>query len=116
MIHSKSSSGFTFIEALLAVAIFGLVMTPLFITQGITLSGVARASRHMHRMFFAHNFLYDARRAVAEDAKDLALEKRVDGLPTQLKYSLGPVDKKSSLKNEHGLHREQIVLTWEEPV
>ncbi len=114
MIHSKNRPGFSLIEVLITIAMIAIILTPLFILQGSVLQSVAYVSKRIQRIFFAKQFLYEARKQMPEDAHQYNLEKKIEDPETQLKYELGPVDKKSSLHELKGMHIEKVMMKWQE--
>lgn len=70
MMNFKNNDGFTLTEVLLAVAIIGLVLTPIFITQSTLLQSVSRISRRMARVFFAKQFLIESTSVMQLKQKD----------------------------------------------
>lgn len=59
MIHRTShpKKGFTLLEVLIAIALIGIVVTPLFITQGNILQSTLRASHRLTNFFTMSLFL-----------------------------------------------------------
>jgi len=104
--------GFTLLETLFAAVIIALVMGPLFFMQGEMLQRVARVSRHMQRIFFMQDFLFDVHKQPKKDTNQLTLEKQLDNPPTVLRYQLNPVDTKSALHAIKGLHSERVTAVW----
>ncbi len=119
MIHSKNShgvGGFTLIEALMAITILALIITPLFILQGSILRNVTYFSQRLRRVFLAKNFLFEMRieaeKQQAEQA--FALEKKIDEPLTQLAYKREKLSKKSALSSLEDLYVERVTATWEQ--
>jgi type II secretion system protein I len=94
---NKFRSGFTLIEVLLAMAIIGLVLTPVFTGQSAISASVARARRAFGAILAAKNFLIDTEFNLAPDARTFATSKKSDE-GTILKYELKPLPDSSSLK------------------
>ncbi|MDP3889132.1 MAG: prepilin-type N-terminal cleavage/methylation domain-containing protein [bacterium] len=110
MIHSKNSSGFLLIEVLISIAIIGILVTPLFILQGTVFQQVSQMSQRLHRLFFAEHFLIETRRSVQDDVRQFTLEKKEENPATVLNYTVGPLEKKSSLATIPGLLLERVVI------
>ncbi len=106
--HCKSEAGFTLIEAMIAVAIIGIILVPMFLLQGTILQEVGRRSHELRRMFFARQFFFEARQKQSETAIEYALEKKEKNPPTLLNYTLGSIPKNSSLKDTYNLYIERV--------
>lgn len=108
--HFKNKSGFTLIEAMLAVAIMGIILTPLFLLEGTVFQGVSRFAQIFRRYMFAKEYLYEMRREQKEDATSLTLERNTKDIQpaTILRYTLGPVASQSSLKDFKRLYKETV--------
>ncbi len=109
--HCKSEAGFTLIEAMIAVAIIGIILVPMFLLQGTILQEVGRRSHELRRMFFARQFFSEARQKQSENAIEYALEKKEENPPTLLAYTLGSIPKNSSLKDTYNLYIERVTAT-----
>lgn len=111
MIDLRNKSGFTLIEAMLAIALIGIVMTPILITQGSVVQAVSRISMRLQRIFFAQNFFIEAQ-AEADDERKFALDRKVDFPVTRLAFERKPVDGKSSLSKINNLIMDRIEASW----
>jgi prepilin-type N-terminal cleavage/methylation domain-containing protein len=109
----NQNTGFTLIEAMLAIAIIAIVMTPLMITQGTVVQAVANISLRLQRIFFAQNF-YTESQAQADDQKKFALDKKVESPSTQLAFERKPVDSKSALAKINNLVVDRMQASWSE--
>lgn len=111
--HFKNNNGFTLIETLLTVAIMGMLLTPLFISQGTILFSVRTLSDEYARISAAKNFLIASRLSSSEDKK--VAPKSDEELKATLKYSLeklsGDLEKKFN-----GLKREKVVIEWQDGI
>jgi len=113
MMISKSSKGFTLIETILAIAVMGLVLSPLFITQGTLVQSVARMSRRLGRIFYAKNFMLTARRSTQSDSGQRTVEKKIEDPETTLVYQTKKIGSNSTLES-HDLFLETVALRWQE--
>lgn len=113
MIVFKNSSGFTLIEAMMAIALIAIVMTPLIISEGTIVQSVAKVSARLQRIFAAENFFMDAR-VDAEDKVPFALDKKVDFPGTKLSFERKQIDSKSSLAKIKNLVVDRIEASWDE--
>lgn len=114
MTHFKNHSAFTLIEAMFAIAITAIVLTPLFILQGIVLQQISRASYKVERIFLAQQFMYEAKRAMPLDTREFTLEKKIDNPPTFLKYEIRPISPQSSLAQINDLYIEYVTILWKD--
>lgn len=115
MIRFKNNRyGFSFIEAILAIAIVGLVLTPLFLLQGNVIRRVGQWSRYMQRIYKAKNFFIESQRAISPDTRQVMLEKKIDDPEAVLKYKIRKVASKSSLRKFKNILVEQVALEWEQ--
>lgn len=117
MIRFKNNvGGFTLIEAMLAVAIVALVMTPLFILQNRVFLGVTHAGHTTARFIAARNFLIEtAEKNLKKDVPEFTLEKKIEDPLTFLKYEIKPVTKESAIgKKFNNVHKESVTFTWQD--
>jgi prepilin-type N-terminal cleavage/methylation domain-containing protein len=113
MVHSKNTNGFTMMESIFAVAIIAVVLTPIFILQGNTLRNVATIANYMQRLFFAADFLQQARQTQAPIVRQFMLEKKENNPQTILKYELSSTQN-PALKDIPGILQEKVTITWQE--
>lgn len=109
----NNKPAFTLAEVLVALAIFAMLATPLFIAQGVILRGVANSSWLVQRIFFAEKFLTDSNAEDTENNK-LTLEKKIQSPDTNMHYSRSPVGSKSQLHEYEGLLVEKVEVNWVE--
>ena len=115
MIHFKShKDGFTLIEVIMALAITGLVITPIFILHGTILQRVNRGSIAFDMFLYVKALLVEARQKQNPDAQEFTLEKSIAEFNTTTKYVLSKIDQKSSLASLVGLHQELVTINWVE--
>jgi prepilin-type N-terminal cleavage/methylation domain-containing protein len=113
--HFKNHSGFTLIETVMALAITGLVLTPIFILYGAILQRVNRASIAFDMIIHSKALLVEARQKQDPDAQDFTLEKTVGEFDAPCRYTLDKsVDQKSPFASLPGLHRESVTIDWTE--
>ncbi len=106
--HFKNKQGFSLIEAMLAVTIVALVLTPMFVLENSIFSGVGRMAETFHRALFAQNFLYDAQRNEPTGSTNYTVERKEDKPLTMVRYTLSPVAKGSSLVSVKHLFKQQV--------
>jgi prepilin-type N-terminal cleavage/methylation domain-containing protein len=122
--RTDCKSGFTLIEVLLALAIIGLVLTPIFVNQSLISRTASRASRLLTRLFTAKRILVENEFALAPDAQEMKSEKKMGAPPTVFTYELRRIPENSSLKkfknvwietvswpDERGKKRKQQLVT-----
>ena len=114
MIHSKNhKNGFTLIEVILALAITGVALTPMFMIHEMIMNRVNRSSNLFEYMLLCKNFLLNARQKQEPDAQTFSLEKAEIDFDATVTYSLEKgVDQKSSLASLSGLHKEMVTVSW----
>ena len=66
--HLQNRNGFSLIEVLLALALIGLIITPMMLQQGTVLDNVYRISRRLEYIYAAEHFWYEAHAKMAEHA------------------------------------------------
>ncbi len=111
MMYSKSNEGFSLIEAVIAVAIIGMVLTPMFVLETNVFNSVARNAERFHRLIFAKDFLYMAQREEPIASKDYKLERKENNPLSMVRYALAPVAKNSSLSRVKRLFKQQVVAS-----
>lgn len=117
MMNFKNNDGFTLTEVLLAVAIIGLVLTPIFITQSTLLQSVSRISRRMARVFFAKQFLIESTSVMQLKQKDkedpsITIEK-VDDPETVVMYKVQKLPKNSVFSQFPDLYLKSTTAKWQ---
>lgn len=114
MIPSKNhKNGFTLIEVILALAITGVVLTPIFMLHEMVMNRVNRSSKLFECMLLCKNLLFTARQKQEADAQTFSLEKAEIDFDATVAYSLEKgVDQKSSLASLSGLHKEVVTVSW----
>lgn len=109
MMSTKNEQGFSLIESMVAIAMIGLVLTPMFSLQTTVFSSVIRVADRIHRMIQAQAFVFTASREQPPHIRDFKLEKKEEKPKSTLRYSFGSVDKKSSLSKLKNIYRQEVV-------
>ena len=104
----------TLIEVLLAVAIIGLSLAPLFILQDKVSFGVTKYSHHIDLLLRARQFFIESSQQVAKNTTLLVLEKKIKRPPAVLTYEMKPIADDSPLKKFKHLYIEQVSMAWDE--
>lgn len=99
-------SGQTLIENMLAMAILGIVLTPMFGLQTLVTRSVVERVDHLRRLLEAEQFLATTSRAQPEDAKQATVQEK------GFTYELRPIADTSALKGLSDIYREQVTTTW----
>ena len=106
--HFKNKQGFSLIEAMLAIAIIGLVLTPMLIMENNVFNGVVRMAERFHRALFAQNFLYVGQREEPVESRSYTIERKEDKPLTMIRYRLSPIAKKSTLSSIKHLFKQEV--------
>lgn len=110
----QNRKGFTLVEVMLAIAIIGMLLTPMLFLEQLILGQSWRVSSRFHRFSLAQKFLYDAREKQPIGATQFSLETRENDPPVTLVYRIESVEKTSSLSSVAGLYNERVTLSWRE--
>lgn len=108
----KNKAAFTLIEVLLALAIIGLVLTPIFLTQSNVLRRSSYASHLLARIFAAKKMLVENEFALAPDAQEFSQEKKIIKPATTFTYSLKKIPETSALKKFKNVLLESVTIQW----
>jgi prepilin-type N-terminal cleavage/methylation domain-containing protein len=112
MIRIKNKqAGFTLIEAMMAVAIVALVLTPLFMLETNVFTGVVRLAEQFQRSLFARTFLYRAQQQESPAATEYSASTKEERPLTAITYTLKPLDPQSKLAGIAHLYRQEVVAT-----
>ncbi len=106
------NKGFTLIEVLLAVAIIGLVLTPIFSIQLNVMRSNSKASQALARIFLGKQFLVENEFSLKADEQEKRIEKKIDRPPTTLIYQLSKIPENSSLKKFKNVLLESVTMQW----
>jgi prepilin-type N-terminal cleavage/methylation domain-containing protein len=104
--------GFTLIEVLLAMAIIGLILTPIFAIQLGVMRSNARASETLQRIFFGKQFLVDNEFQLKPEEQEKRIEKKLEKPPTTLIYELKKIPENSALKKFKDVLIESVIMQW----
>jgi len=108
-------NGFTLIEVLIAVAMVGLLLSPLFITQESIFLSVAKGAQSFGRIIKAKNFYWSAKqKADKQEKPGFTLDKKLDDPIMMLKYEVTSQSQKSSLKDFKDVYKERVKITWQD--
>jgi type II secretory pathway pseudopilin PulG len=110
--HSKNRNGFIMTEAIIAVAIVGLMLVPLIAVQMRVRSSVGRFSDRYDRTLQMNTFLEEMQRTRDPEATEFVFEKKIPYLETNLMYEFKPVPEASALSKLPSLFLEKVTATW----
>lgn len=111
--HFKNNDGFTLIETLMTVAIMGMLLAPLMISEGSIISYVSTMSQEYARMLAAKSFLVGSRLSSSDDKK--VAPKSDEDLKATLTYSLEKLSGDWEKKFK-GLKREKVTIEWQDGI
>jgi type II secretory pathway pseudopilin PulG len=116
MIHSKSHKyAFTLIEALFAMTIAGIVLSPIFIMFGTISNRVNRAAREFDILLLGKNMFFEGRQKQDAHAQEFSLESKDKDFDVDLRYSLEKSEGQQSIFAQlPGLHKEMVTISWQE--
>lgn len=111
MIVFKNRSGFTLVEVMIAIAIIGMVLTPIFAFQLQIVRRVNSSFDRSRRLIFAQNMLVEMheQRLIGKDVT--TQQKQESGPATKLNYELKTATNHPQLKKLPNLYVERIVIT-----
>lgn len=114
MIHFKNKlSGFTLIEVLLALAIIGIVLTPIFLIQQVVLRRSSSDARFFSRIIYAKDFLVDQQFENMQEAQEIgATEKKITNPPTTLIFSSKKIPENSALSKFKNVMLDSVTMQW----
>jgi len=107
--------GFTLIEVLIAVAMVGLLLSPLFITQETVFLNVVKGARTFERILTAKNFYWLSKQKYENQEKiEFKREKKITDPAMMLQYSVTSQSQKSALKDFKDVYNERVNITWQD--
>jgi len=112
MMVFKNNAGFTLIEVILAIAIVALGMMPILILQNEVLTRVNRVGNRLQRIFFAQQFMAEAREKREPGTREFYLERQEEFPATKLLYRVEPADVEPQFEGLSGLYSERVIMTW----
>ncbi|CAN5167654.1 hypothetical protein BH09DEP1_BH09DEP1_1980 [soil metagenome] len=110
----KSNSGFTLIEVLLALAIIGIVLTPIFVVQSIVLRRTSSGAQLFSRIIHAKDLLVDQQFENIQQAQPSSVERKITNPPTALAFSSKKLPENSALKKFKNVTLDSITMQWTE--
>ena len=111
--HFKNRSGFTLIEVLIAVAIIGVAIMPIYNIQTTLLARVSKYTGAFVRTLYAKSFLNESQLSL-QAGKELEKEKKVPGPSMKLIFERGAVPSGSSVKKFKNIVLDRVTVEWQE--
>ncbi len=109
--HFKSKPGATLIEAMIAVAIMGIILAPIFLLESSVFNAVGRGAEKFQRIIRSKQFLFTASKEQKPEVTEFKLEKKEENPVSVMRYTYAPVDKKSSLAKLNGMYRQEVITS-----
>ena len=108
---NKHNPGFTLIEAMIAIAIIGMTLTPMFILDTNVYSTITTVTQRFHCLIFAKNFVFEAEQKQPPQSVNYSVEKKEERPLTMVRYTLKSVSEQSSLAKIKQLYRQEVVAS-----
>lgn len=113
MIHSNAKDSFSLIEVMFALAIFAIMMVPIFTLQNNLIRTVGSMAGRIARFIAAEQLLWTARQKQPINAREFTLAKKDESrFKANLSYKLAPLAATASLNNIKGLCKEEVTIDW----
>jgi len=111
MIHSKNNShGFSLLEALLAISVLSMILTPLILNQIKLLTRVIFQAQQIGQIFAAENFMMDSYLQFLLDNKKLKDTKVTDD--AKLNFSITKANQTIS-KEFRTMYTQKVTSQWQ---
>jgi len=96
-------------EVLIAIAVVGLMITPIFVMQSGSLRGISRYSDKIRLLFSAKNVAVKVVVKLEEEKEEeLSGTEQINRPSATLTYSVGDIKKGSSLEEVKDMHKIQV--------
>lgn len=110
--HSRNKAGFTLIEVLLALAIIGIVLTPIFLIQQLVLRRSSASAQQFSRIIQAKDFLIDQQFENMQETQEASVERKITNPPTSLIFSSKKIPENSALKKFKHIMIDSVTMQW----
>ncbi len=107
--NAKAKSGFLLIEALLAIAILGLMLIPALALLTNSFSQLNAHVFELKRLFFAQQFMAEMERKHTKSTNKFKERSEKKPPVTTLTYQFGPIDEKSNLQGFDTIFKEEVI-------
>lgn len=108
----KIQFGFTLVEVLLALAIIGIVLTPIFLINQVVLRRSSADARLFSRLIQARDFLIDQQFENMQEAQEAGGQKKITNPPTTLTFSSRKIPENSALKKFKHVMIDSVTMQW----
>lgn len=105
-------SGFTLVEVLLALAIIGIVLTPIFLIQQVVLRNSSSSARLFSRLIQAKDFLVDQQFENVQETQEVNAEHKIANPPTTLIFNSKKIPENSALKKIKHVMIDSVTMQW----
>lgn len=112
--HFRNKPGFTLIEVLLALAIIGMVLTPIFLIQQMVLRRSSAGANLFSRIIQAKDFLIDQQFENMQETQASTAERKITNPPTTLTFSSKKIPENSALKKFKHIMVDSVTMQWTE--
>lgn len=106
---SSRHEGFTIVEAMLAVAIVVMMLTPLLSIENFSIRSIGKARNRISNYIFAQDFMMQARRDQSPESQSYTANKK-ENPNTVYTYTLQSVPAVSALKSQENLLLERVEI------
>lgn len=106
----KNKNGFTITEALISLAIVGMVLTPIFILYGNATRLVKKSGRLYDRTLSVYNFLLESSLALKPQEKSISVKEPV----MNLSYAASKLAENSAFKKIPNVQLNKVTGQWQE--
>ncbi len=112
MMNFKNHNGFTLIEVMIAVAIMGLLLSPLFVLQSSVMNTVSKYSQRLVRVLAGQAFFGQIQLERALNPKLDKETKKIDDPESTFEYSFDDIDEKSKLAKFKDVGLKEVLTKW----
>ena len=112
MIHFKNhnQSGFSLIEAIIAIAVMGIILVGVFSVQQVVFKKDVMSTDRLSRILLLKNVLYDPTIMREEHDQEIQKEQRIKEPPTNIKLIMGKMKEKTLKSFKYIIYIFKIIL------
>lgn len=112
--HKNGRTGFIIMEVLIAVAVVGMVIVPIFGLLNTLLTTMRRSSSGLDRLCYVSSIVRSARNEMNQNAKTFSLDQLLGQPSVRVHYVLEKPAQESSLVALDGVLIEKITTRWKD--